>query len=211
MLRRMILPAACLASTLGYNINHPRSTFKIKCDNDAKVAPSTQTILPEKHDFELDPKIWKRIDVELLSKDFQHFKKDHVLHETLSGNDMVEKYEVYINSAGDDIKEIKCLIRLGHKLNGYPKTVHGGKILCLVECYYIRLCDTYHKTGLIDFVWIWIGITSLLFDNSFGWLMFSNKLPSSVTASLKVDFRYTLSLHSVGFPLPFRKRVISLT
>lgn len=123
---RMILPVTCLASTLGYNINHPRSTFKIKCDNDAKLDDST--ILPEKHDFELNPNMWKRIDVQLLTNDLQHFKKDHVLHETLSGNEMVEKYEVYMNSTGDDVKEIKCLIRLGRKLNGYPKTVHGGTV-----------------------------------------------------------------------------------
>ena len=48
---------------------------------------------------------------------------DHALHDTLNGSGLVESYVVY-RKRDDD--EIRCLIKLGGQLNGYPGVVHGG-------------------------------------------------------------------------------------
>ena len=48
---------------------------------------------------------------------------DHALHDTLNGSGLVESYVVYRKQNED---EIRCIIKLGGQLNGYPGVVHGG-------------------------------------------------------------------------------------
>ena len=103
--------------------------------------------------------IYERVDEELFKKKkFQAFKKDHALHETLAGDSMLEKYEIYRRK---DKEEIMAVVRFGKSLNGHPKIVHGG-------------------------------ITSLVFDNSFGWLFFCLNKPMAVTANLVINYRAPL-------------------
>jgi hypothetical protein len=66
---------------------------------------------------------YERIDNKLDEPAFQKYVKDHALHDTLKGEGLIEKYQVYKSNTDD---EILCVITLGGKINGHPKIVHGG-------------------------------------------------------------------------------------
>ena len=108
----------------------------------------------------VDPAVYERVDSKIFkAKKFESFVKDHALHETLKGENMIEKYEIYRKKDED---EIMAVVRFGRSLNGHPRIVHGG-------------------------------ITSLVFDNSFGWLFMCLNKPAAVTANLNINFRAPLN------------------
>ena len=98
---------------------------------------------------------FERIDQKLEEPEFHKYVKDHALHETLKGSGMIETYHIYRSLTQN---EILCVIKIGDKLNGHPKIVHGG-------------------------------ITSMLFDNSFGWLFWALNIPPAMTANLVVNYK----------------------
>ena len=107
----------------------------------------------------VDQAVYERVDDKIFKANkFKSLIKDHALHETLNGENMVEKYEIYRKKNED---EIMAVVRFGRSLNGHPRIVHGG-------------------------------ITSLVFDNSFGWLFMCLNKPSAVTANLMINFRAPL-------------------
>jgi uncharacterized protein (TIGR00369 family) len=80
---------------------------------------------------------------------------NNAVHDTLNGLGLIECYDIYKRSQFDDIR---CIVRVGNRLNGYPGIVHGG-------------------------------IIALLFDNSFGVILFTSKIAHAVTANLNVNYR----------------------
>lgn len=62
-------------------------------------------------------------DFERVEIDSNTFFKNHALHETLNGKNMIEVFEVYKKINND---EIHCIVRFGGGLNGHPNVVHGG-------------------------------------------------------------------------------------
>ena len=54
----------------------------------------------------------------------------HILHDTLNGDGLIETYNMY-RKRNDD--EIRCVIKLGGQLNGYPGIVHGGVTALLFD------------------------------------------------------------------------------
>ena len=65
-----------------------------------------------------------RIDKTTLSDPkFQKFVTNNAFHDTLSGEGMIESFQVYLHKSSSDLY---CILTFGHKLNGYPKIVHGG-------------------------------------------------------------------------------------
>ncbi len=55
------------------------------------------------------------------------YAKSNAVHDTLSGDDKIEIYEVYRKL---NAEEVYCIVRFGGVLNGHPNIVHGG-IICL--------------------------------------------------------------------------------
>jgi acyl-coenzyme A thioesterase PaaI-like protein len=109
--------------------------------------------------------VYERVDDKMFrTPKLQKFVKDHALHETLKGDKLVERYEIYRKKGAD---EIMAIVRFGQSLNGHPTIVHGG-------------------------------ITSLVFDNSYGWLFFCLKKPASVTANLVVNYRAPLKQNTTA-------------
>ena len=113
----------------------------------------------------VDTSTWNRIDDILMnSKEFKHFVKKNVFHETLYGDGMLESCETFIpkvpakDDSNNDIPEIITVIKYGDALNGHPGVVHGG-------------------------------ILAMCFDNCFGWVFFANRLMPGFTANLNVNFR----------------------
>jgi acyl-coenzyme A thioesterase PaaI-like protein len=137
----------------------------------------------EKNDIvNIDSSQYERIDLEYMKLEkFRMFQKGNALHDTLSGNSMLERYEIYkklpesLSSSSeakadggerdDSCDEIVAVVRFGNMINGHPSVVHGG-------------------------------ITSLVFDNTFGWLFFSLNLPLAVTANLNINYRSPLPMNT---------------
>ena len=92
------------------------------------------------------------LKIDVSKKDY---RTTHAIYGNLMGDDRIEAYEVYKKNDSD---EVKCILKFGNKLNGYPGIVHGG-------------------------------ITALLFDNCFGWLFISMKIPKAVTANLTINYK----------------------
>jgi acyl-coenzyme A thioesterase PaaI-like protein len=74
---------------------------------------------------------FERVDQKLMNDPkYQKFVKDHAIHDTLSGKDMVEQYEWYINK---ETEELLAVTTVGKSLNGYPGVVHGGILGLLID------------------------------------------------------------------------------
>ena len=56
--------------------------------------------------------------------------ESHILHDTLNGDSLIETYTMY-RKKNDD--EIRCVVKLGGQLNGYPGIVHGGVTALLFD------------------------------------------------------------------------------
>ena len=56
--------------------------------------------------------------------------ENHILHDTLNGDGLIESYTMY-RKRNDD--EIRCVVKLGRQLNGYPGIVHGGVTALLFD------------------------------------------------------------------------------
>lgn len=131
--------------------------------------------------FRPDSTKWTRVDEVLHDEKYTEFKLNNVFHDTLVGEGMLERHEIYklnyepvvdqtklassAESAGSgDITsvsqshEIMGLIKFGHALNGHPGVVHGG-------------------------------ILAMSFDNMFGWVFFAANMQAGFTANLNVNFR----------------------
>ena len=136
---------------------------KISCDCDAKLPGASATaeaVYPAFADAQ-----WTRVDDMLMnSKEFKHFVKKNVFHETLYGEGMLERCETFVpkiplkDDGNNDVPEIITVIKYGDALNGHPGVVHGG-------------------------------ILAMCFDNCFGWVFFASKLMPGFTANLNVNFR----------------------
>ena len=75
-----------------------------------------------------------RIDeVTLKDPKFAHFVKNNALHDTLMGEGMVELFQVYQH---EQRKDILCIVRFGHRVNGYPGLVHGGISSLVIDSLY---------------------------------------------------------------------------
>jgi len=110
-----------------------------------------------------DPEVWVRVDELVMeSPSFKPFIRNNVVHDTLVGQGMLEKYEIYqkVKHSHPEapVHEVMCLVHCGKSLNGHPGVVHGG-------------------------------IVSMLFDNCFGWVFLASKINPGFTANLNVNFR----------------------
>ena len=56
--------------------------------------------------------------------------ESHILHDTLNGDGLIETYTMYRKRSDD---EIRCVVKLGGQLNGYPGIVHGGVTALLFD------------------------------------------------------------------------------
>lgn len=139
-----------------------------------------------------DPKEWVRMDeVVLNSEQFKPFISKNAFHDTLVGEGMLEKHEIYTRrpskktavtanqpprsstdptaakeSDPTNYQEIIALMQYGDALNGHPGVVHGG-------------------------------VLAMTFDNLFGWVFFAAKLKAGFTANLNVNFRKPVFAGSV--------------
>ena len=54
----------------------------------------------------------------------------HLLHSALSGDDKLEKYELYLDTPK---RNLRAVARLGDRACGHPHIVHGGAIASLLD------------------------------------------------------------------------------
>lgn len=54
----------------------------------------------------------------------------HLLHSALSGDDKLEKYELYLDTPK---RNLRAIARLGDRACGHPRIVHGGAIASLLD------------------------------------------------------------------------------
>lgn len=74
---------------------------------------------------------FERVDQKLdQDPKFRRFFKNHAIHDTLTGANKVEKYEIYINK---QTEELVAVIKFGNALNGHPGIVHGGILGLLID------------------------------------------------------------------------------
>ena len=153
--------AALASSATALNVMSGNGLVARKSFAAAKASepPSARGYTIDKEVIAVDPAVYERVDEKLFKGKFKQFVKDHALHETLAGENMVEKYEIYRKK---NAEEIMAVVRFGKSLNGHPRIVHGG-------------------------------ITSLVFDNSFGWLFICLNKPMAVTANLVINYRAPLN------------------
>lgn len=119
----------------------------------------------------------KRLDSEEVLSQMSHILENHAIYGTLNGIDLIEMYEVYKNESNETENEVFAIIKFGNKLNGHPGKCF--KYLYAFTHYYIFGLGMVHG-----------GITSLLFDNTFGWLYISTpSIKKSVTASLHINYK----------------------
>ena len=60
----------------------------------------------------------------------EQFKKNHAIHDSLSGTGKVEQYDLYVNR---EAEELVAVIRFGKAVNGYPGIVHGGILSLMID------------------------------------------------------------------------------
>jgi acyl-coenzyme A thioesterase PaaI-like protein len=65
--------------------------------------------------------------------EFSPFIKNNAFHDTLSGQGMVELFQVYMHK---ESKEIYAIVQFGSRLNGYPHLVHGGISSLVIDSIY---------------------------------------------------------------------------
>ena len=70
-----------------------------------------------------------RCDEDALKQSPDYFLGSAV-HDTLQGQGLIERYQVYRKN---DDEEITCIIHFGNKLNGHPGIVHGGIISTAID------------------------------------------------------------------------------
>lgn len=93
------------------------SSFDLTGPQGYSVDQSTNTI-------SFDESVYTRIDEEYFKNPtYAKFKTGNAMHDTLRGEGLLERYEIYRKKGSD---EIACVVKFGTRLNGYPKIVHGG-------------------------------------------------------------------------------------
>jgi hypothetical protein len=145
-----------------------------------------------------NPEHWHRIDsVVLQSTKFQDLLKNNAFHDTLSGEGMLEKVEIYalvqqsapvtgnnvnINSQHNDHSDVSK----SSSSNG--SSTNSGELIAL-----IKYGDAVNGHPEV----VHGGILALCFDNLFGWVFFASKLKAGFTANLNVNFRYFFVLFCI--------------
>lgn len=119
----------------------PRTLKEGKEGKDVHADPSRGTLPVQKYElsdgfesYRPDPTVWTRVDETVMeSPSFKPFIRNNVVHDTLVGQGMLEKYEIYqkvVHSNPDaPVHEVMCLVHCGKSLNGHPGVVHGGIVV----------------------------------------------------------------------------------
>ena len=63
----------------------------------------------------------------------KEYEPNHAIFETLQGPNLIERFDVYRSPQNNDNELISVHIKLGSKLNGHPKIIHGGIIALLFD------------------------------------------------------------------------------
>jgi acyl-coenzyme A thioesterase PaaI-like protein len=138
-------------------------------------------------EYRPNPVLYERIDDRIFRSDpsnlYDPSKPDsplhsHVLYSSLLGESRVECYEIY-----------KPISLSSSPSVSFPTVTDEHEIYCII--------------GFGDRINGWPnivhgGITALLFDNTFGWLLAACNLPKAVTASLTVNYRNIIRPNSVS-------------
>jgi len=72
----------------------------------------------------IETPVWHLVDLT------KHNMDHHLLHSALSGEDKLEKYDLYLDSQKQNLRAVA---RLGDKACGHPRIVHGGAIASLLD------------------------------------------------------------------------------
>lgn len=136
---------------------------------------------------------WIRMDDEVLnSEEFKSFIKNNVIHDTLVGEGLLEKHEIYkkinINHKKNKLlhhDNIITEITTEHNKDNTNTNINlnhdNPEIICIVQ---FGNALNGHP-GVVHG-----GIISMMFDNCFGWVFLASKLNPGFTANLNVNFRY---------------------
>ena len=75
------------------------------------------------------PLKYERID-ELLSSTHKSWMNGNLVHDTLNGPGMIERYEVYKSL---EENEVLAIVTFGKKVNGHKGIVHGGMTSAMID------------------------------------------------------------------------------
>jgi len=94
-------------------------------DSASNLIPGLADTMSTVEAFRPNPKEYERIDDKALREGVmkENFLENHAVHDTLSGQNRVEIYEIYRKINCD---ELLCILKFGTSINGYPGIVHGG-------------------------------------------------------------------------------------